>query len=111
MQYSFYDPQPIADAGLFFLRQIIHNYTDDVSIKIFRSFVPAMEKCAPGTGLLINDMILPAANEITKVEEHHLRQIDLAMLNGYAAKQRTLKEFEKLLKDADERFEVRKHDG
>ncbi|KAI0108553.1 putative O-methyltransferase [Nemania sp. FL0031] len=111
MQYSFFDPQPIENAGLFFLRQIIHNYNDETSVKIFKSFVPAMEKCSPDTSLLINDMLLPAANTELKVEEHHLRQIDIAMMNGYAAKQRTLKEFTDLLKQADERFEVIKVHG
>jgi len=106
MQYSFYEPQPVTDAGLFFLRQVIHNYPDDVCVKIFKSFVPAMEKSAHDTSLLINDMILPQANVEQKVEEYHLRQIDIHMLNGYAAKQRTLLEFETLLKEADPRFEV-----
>jgi hypothetical protein len=106
MQYSFYEPQPTTDAGLFFLRQVIHNYPDDVCVKIFKSFVPAMEKCAPGTSLLINDMLLPPPNTEPKAEEYHLRQIDIHMLNGYAAKQRTLAEFEQLLKEADQRFEV-----
>ncbi|KAJ8115123.1 hypothetical protein ONZ43_g4740 [Nemania bipapillata] len=111
MQYSFYDPQPVTDAGLFFLRQVIHNYPDDVCVKIFKSFVPAMEKCSPAANLLINDMLLPPPNVEPKVEEHHLRQIDIHMLNGYAAKQRTLLEFETLLKEADPRFEVVKVHG
>lgn len=106
MQYSFYEPQPITDAGLFFLRQVIHNCPDEVCVKIFKSFVPAMEKSALGTNLLINDMLLPPPNQELKVEEYHLRQIDIHMLNGYAAKQRTLVEFETLLQAADPRFEV-----
>ncbi|EED13646.1 O-methyltransferase, putative [Talaromyces stipitatus ATCC 10500] len=111
MQYSFYDPQPITDAGLFFLRQVIHNYPDDVCVKIFKSFIPALEKCDRGTSLLINDMVLPPPNTEPKVEEHHLRQIDIHMLNGYAAKQRTLREFQHLLKQADPRLEVIKVHG
>ncbi|KAL9084932.1 MAG: hypothetical protein Q9159_004976 [Coniocarpon cinnabarinum] len=111
MQYSFYEPQPVTDAGLFFLRQVIHNYPDDVCIQILKSFVPAMEKCPPGTSLLINDMLLPPRNTEPKAEEYHLRQIDIHMLNMYAAKQRTLKEFTQLLKGADERFEVVKVHG
>ncbi|KAI6777703.1 O-methyltransferase [Emericellopsis cladophorae] len=106
MKYSFYEPQPITDAGLFFLRQVTHNYPDDVCVKIFKSFVPAMEKSALGTNLLINDMLLPPPNQELKVEEYHLRQIDIHMLDGYAAKQRSLAEFEALLKEADPRFEV-----
>ncbi|KID82224.1 O-methyltransferase, family 2 [Metarhizium guizhouense ARSEF 977] len=106
MRYDFFQPQPIESAGLFFLRQIAHNYPDDVCVKIFKNFVPALEKCGPGTSLLLNDMVLPQANTVPKVEEHLLRQLDMAMLNSYAAKQRTLKEFTKLLHEADPRLEV-----
>ena len=111
MRYSFYEPQPVTDAGLFFLRQVIHNYPDAVCVQILKSFVPAMEQCLPNTSLLINDMLLPPPNTEPKVEEYHLRQIDIHMLNGYAAKQRTLKEFTQLLKAADQRFEVVKVHG
>ncbi|KAI0521825.1 putative O-methyltransferase [Xylaria bambusicola] len=104
MRYDFFQPQPVNTARLFLLRQIIHNYNDATSVKIFKSFIPAMEKSS--ASLLINDMVLPPANTEPKVEEHHLRQVDIAMLNGYAAKQRTLDEFSSLLKQADERFEV-----
>lgn len=106
MRYDFYEPQPIHNARLFLLRQVIHNYSDDKTVRIFKSFVPALEKSAVGTGLLINDMILPGPNTKPKVEEHGLRQIDMAMLGGYSAKQRTLKEFANLLSTADERLKV-----
>ncbi|RYP05940.1 hypothetical protein DL764_003474 [Monosporascus ibericus] len=111
MQYDFLQPQPIIGAVLFFLRQVIHNYPDDICVRILKSLASAMEKCPPGTILLINDMVMPEANTEPKVEEHHLRQIDMAMLNGYAAKQRSLKEFAQLLKLADKRFEVVKLHG
>jgi len=111
MQYDFLQPQPITDAGLFFLRQVLHNYNDGVTVKILKSFVPALEKSAAGTRLLINDMVLPVTNAEPKVEEHHLRQVDMAMLNGYAAKQRSLKEFQRLLEQADERFQIVKMHG
>ncbi|KAI1496582.1 putative O-methyltransferase [Biscogniauxia marginata] len=111
MQYDFYQPQLITDVGLFLLRQVIHNYNDEVCVKILRSFVPALEKCAPGTILLINEIMLPEFNTEPKVEEYNLRQVDIAMMNGYGAKQRTAKEFASLLKQADERFQIIKLHG
>ncbi|KAI0190623.1 putative O-methyltransferase [Xylaria flabelliformis] len=111
MCHDFFQPQPVAIAGLFFLRQVVHNYNDEMSVKIFQSLASAMEKCSPAPILLINDIVLPVANTQPKVKEHHLRQIDIAMLNGYAAKQRSLKEFTHLLKQADERFEIVKLHG
>lgn len=110
MQHDFLQPQPVADpsgTGLFFIRQITHNYPDDVCVEILRALVPALERCASDTGLLINDAVMPAPHQISRVEEYHLRQVDMAMLNGYAAKQRTLQEFARLLEVADERLKVR----
>lgn len=85
--------------------------------------MPALECCPTGTPLLINDIVLPepgrkrVATEtgspgeggkagLTKFEEHGLRQLDIAMLVILGAKQRTAREFEQLLKRADERLEV-----
>ena len=106
MQHDFFTPQPIHDAGAFFIRQCIHNYNDKDSARILSGFVPALEQCDSGTPLLINDTVLPLPGVKTRFEEHSFRQVDMAMLVGYGAKQRTEREFLKLLKNADERFEV-----
>jgi len=65
-----------------------------------------LEKCKPGTPLLINDTVLPKLGDKTRFEERGLRQLDIGMMVVLNAKQRTDKEFRRLLKDADERFEV-----
>ncbi|TAQ89050.1 hypothetical protein B7494_g2627 [Chlorociboria aeruginascens] len=106
MQYDFFQPQPIHDANAYFLRQVIHNYNDIDAIRIFRNFVPALERCLANTPLLINDTILPQANEVSAFEEHPLRQVDMAMLVVVGAKQRTTREFLELLKKADERYTI-----
>ena len=106
MQHNFFDPQPVHDASAFFIRQCVHNWPDAECIRILRAFVPALEKCARGTPLLINDTVLPRLGEKTRYEERGLRQLDIAMMVVLNAKQRTEKEFRVLLKEADERFEV-----
>lgn len=107
-RHNFFHEQPVHDASAFFIRQCVHNWPDAECVKILRNFVPALEKCAPGTPLLINDTVLPKLGEKTRYEERGLRQLDIAMLVVINAKQRTEKEFRALLKEADERFEVRK---
>lgn len=77
MQYDFREPQPVTDAGLFMIRQVLHNYPDDVCVQIFKSFVPALEKSASGTSILISEILLPEMNAEPKVQEHHLRQFDI----------------------------------
>lgn len=106
MQHDFFSEQPITDASAFFLRQCLHNWNDRDCIKIIRALVPALEKCKPGTPLLINDEVLPALNQKSKFEEHLLRQYDMCMFVIFGSKQRTEKEFETLLKEADPRFKV-----
>lgn len=106
MKHNFFEPQPILDASAFFIRQCVHNWPDQECIKILRGFVPALEKCKAGTPLLINDTVLPTLGEKTRFEERGLRQLDIGMMVVLNAKQRTEKEFKRLLKEADERFEV-----
>jgi len=106
MKHNFFDPQPVHNASAFFIRQCVHNWPDQECIKILRAFLPALEKCKPRTPLLINDTVLPKRSEKTRFEERGLRQLDIGMMVVLNAKQRTEKEFRRLLKDADERFEI-----
>ncbi|KAL8656995.1 MAG: hypothetical protein Q9226_002366 [Calogaya cf. arnoldii] len=107
-QHNFFHPQPVHDASAFFIRQCVHNWPDNECITILRAFIPALEASAPGTPLIINDTVLPKLNTRTRYEERLLRQLDIAMMVVINAKQRTEKEFRKLVKEADERFEVKK---
>ncbi|KAI0838319.1 O-methyltransferase-domain-containing protein [Hypoxylon sp. FL0890] len=105
-QHNFFDPQPVHDASAFLLRQCLHNYNDEEAIKVIRAVVPALESCGRGTPLLINDMVLPDSGTTTRSEEHHLRQVDLCMMVALGAKQRSEGEFNKLIKEADERLKI-----
>lgn len=52
-------------------------------------------------------IVLPVPGTIPLPEERSLRQLDMLMLISLGAKQRTLAEFEELLKQADPRFKIR----
>lgn len=108
MQHDFFEPQPVHDAGAFLIRQVTHNWTDEQCITLFRALIPALERCKPGTPILVNDTILPDFDRDikTRYEERSLRQLDMAMFVVLGAKQRTMREFETLLQHADERFKV-----
>ncbi|RYP70070.1 hypothetical protein DL771_005687 [Monosporascus sp. 5C6A] len=107
MQYDFFSPQPMRDVAAFFIRQCIHNWSDRNAIRIFQAFVPGLEGSKPGTPLLINDTIMPEPGAWPAHEERMLRQMDILMMIGLGAKQRTRAEFETLLKQADPRYEVK----
>lgn len=106
MSHDFFDPQPELNAGAYFIRQVVHNWNDADCIRILRNIVPALEKCAPNTPLLINEMILPEPGEKSRYEEHMLRQVDMLVMVSLGAKQRTLREFQRLMHEADPRLVI-----
>ncbi|ETS86664.1 hypothetical protein PFICI_00492 [Pestalotiopsis fici W106-1] len=107
-QHSFFDPQPYRDAAAFLIRQCTHNWCDRDVITMFKGMVPGLEGSSPDTPLLVNDIIMPEPGQWPRYAEREVRQIDLVMLVGFGAKQRTKAEFETLLKEADARYEIRK---
>ena len=105
-QHNFFDPQPARSASAFVIRQCLHNYDDRDAARIVRAVVPALERCARGTPLLISDIVLPDTGTISRSQEHHLRQIDCCMMVLQGAKERSKEEFNKVIKEADERLEI-----
>jgi hypothetical protein len=107
MQHDYFQPQPVHSATAFFTRQITHNLTDEDTVRFFRAFVPALEASKPGTLVLINDTVIPEPGEMPFYEEQRLRQMDLAMWIVFNSKQRSAREFGRLLAQADSRLKVR----
>lgn len=107
MQHDFFNPQPVQNAGGFFLRHILHNWDDENCVRILRNFIPAIENSGRGTPVLISETIIPGRCTVSRFEEHGLRQMDIMMFVALGAKQRSIKQFERILKTADPRFEVR----
>lgn len=104
---DFFKPQPTHGAAAYLLRQCTHNWTDEYVVKMSRAVVPALEVSKIGTPLLINEIVLPdGTSKMSRIQERHIRQTDMAMLINFGAKQRTKAEFEALLKQADPRFEI-----
>ncbi|KAI1407921.1 S-adenosyl-L-methionine-dependent methyltransferase [Hypoxylon sp. FL1857] len=109
---SFFEPQPYKGAAAYLIRQCTHNWADHDVITMLKAVVPGLEGSAPGTPLLINDIILPEDGTRPRHSEREMRQVDMIMLVGYGSKQRTKAEFEALLKAADPRYEIRNvHDS
>lgn len=105
-QHDYFEPQPAREASAFFARQVTHNLTDKDTIRFLRAIVPALEASKPGTPLLINDTVIPEPGVRTAYEEHGLRQVDLSMWILFNSKERTLREFKKVLEEADARYRV-----
>ncbi|KAI1821331.1 S-adenosyl-L-methionine-dependent methyltransferase [Xylaria intraflava] len=106
---NFFEPQPYKGATAYLIRQCAHNWADADVVTMFRSIVPGLEGSAPGTPLLINDMIMPEpGTRVPRLWERERRQADMVMLVCFGAKQRTVSEFKRLLNEADPRYVLRK---
>jgi hypothetical protein len=109
---NFFEPQQHLGASAYLIRQCTHNWADHHVVKILKAIVPGLEGSAPGTPLLINDMIMPEpGSEVARLWERERRQADMVMLVCYGAKQRTISEFNALLKEADSRYVLSKVHG
>jgi hypothetical protein len=106
MQHSFFEPQPLTDVSAFLMRQCTHNWCDRDVVTMFKSIVPGLEGSKQGTPFLINDIIMPEPGTTPRLAERELRQIDMIMLVGFGAKQRTKAEFAGLLNEADPRYKI-----
>ncbi|POS74006.1 O-methyltransferase [Diaporthe helianthi] len=107
-QQNFFKPQPIRNAAAFLIRQCTHNWADHDVVRMFKSVVPGLEGSASDTALLINDLVMPEPGDVPRLKERAIREADMVMMVCFGAKQRTLAEFETLLKEADPRYEIRK---
>ena len=108
MEHNFFEPEPLRDVAAFIMRQCTHNWCDRDVVTMFKCIVPGLEGSKPGTPFLINDIVMPEPGTWPRHAERGLRQIDMIMLVGFGAKQRTTAEFNALLKQADPRYEIRK---
>lgn len=70
MEHNFFAPQPVKNADVYFLRNILHNWTDKDAVQILRALIPAL-KC--GATVLIADEVLPPQGSTTPQVERTMR--------------------------------------
>lgn len=103
--HSFFEPQPLAGADVYFLRQIMHDWPRKEAIDILRALVPALK---PGARVLISEYVVPAAEELSDpsqvLDAKLIREMDLQMMAVFNSKERTKSEFASLFSAADPRL-------
>lgn len=70
MAHDFFTDQPAMDVSAFFLRWILHDWSDKYAIKILRALIPALRA---GVRVLVNETIVPKPGSISKYVEKTLR--------------------------------------
>ncbi|KAJ4305456.1 hypothetical protein N0V90_000987 [Kalmusia sp. IMI 367209] len=102
--YDFFTEQPIKGAKFYYLRHILHDWTDEDSIRILKAVVPAM---GPESRIVIDEVVLPDQNLPWQAA-----YMDLTMMASLGGIERTRNEFEAIV-DASglQILEVHKYDS
>ncbi|KEF54864.1 uncharacterized protein A1O9_09307 [Exophiala aquamarina CBS 119918] len=94
MEHDFYTPQPIQGAAVYFLRMIMHDYSDAYCWKILRQIVPAM---GPDSRIVIMDQVSPPVGVLPTAIERMMRTQDLQMMLLLNARERDIGEWNDLV--------------
>ncbi|TPX08611.1 uncharacterized protein E0L32_009950 [Thyridium curvatum] len=99
--HDFFQPQPDVAKGadVYFMRYILHDWSDAYAKKILRNVVQAM---GPESRLVIADAVMPPPGLLPQCQEEVLRSFDVSMLAQLNSQERTLEMWETLLKDSSD---------
>jgi hypothetical protein len=90
VEYDFWSPQFIKGAKAYYLRRVLHGYSDANCVKILSNTRDAMEA---DSKLLIAEMLVPERLDGTNI---NAATTDVAIMS-YGGKERTLKQFKNIL--------------
>lgn len=102
--HDFFTPQPVV-ADAYFLRMILHGFSDKYCVQILQALIPALK---PGAKIIINDGGLPEPGSVGYIEERTVRTLDLFMQVTVNAREKATDDWKDLFKQADERYRVNK---
>ncbi|KAI0153304.1 S-adenosyl-L-methionine-dependent methyltransferase [Xylariaceae sp. FL1272] len=102
MVYDFLSRQPIHNADVYFLRAVLHNWSDTYAIKILRNLIPALKI---GAKIIINDTVVPEPDQVPPMMAGPLRANDLVMLELQNAGDREMAEWAALFARAHPGFD------
>jgi demethylsterigmatocystin 6-O-methyltransferase len=87
--HDFFLPQPIKGAKIYYLRRILHDWTDDDCVKILKNIVLAM---GPHSRLIVDEVVMPDIGVSWQTA-----YMDLTMMSCLGGMERTRAEYADLL--------------
>ncbi|KAI0145381.1 O-methyltransferase-like protein [Xylariaceae sp. FL1272] len=103
--YNFLEEdQPVKDADVYYMRAILHNWPDPYCVKILKHILPALGK---GSHILIQDWVLGEPWTLPPYTEKYFRSWDLNMTTFFGSRERTLADWEQLIKSVDSTLSIR----
>lgn len=91
--YDFFTPQPLRGARVYFMHNVLHDWSHEPAVKILRNVAAAMEKGY--SKLLIHESMVDNVNPPSRVTTS-----DIIMLTCVSAAERTVKEWYELIESA-----------
>ncbi|KAJ5278848.1 O-methyltransferase family 2 [Penicillium angulare] len=101
--HDFFKEQPVKDADVYLLRHTLHDWSNKYAIKILKGLIPALKY---GSKIVINDRIIPDFGETHYLLERESRDFDFYIFALTNAQERTLLDWENLLRDTDPRLKM-----
>ncbi|ROW08839.1 hypothetical protein VMCG_02694 [Cytospora schulzeri] len=98
MAHDFFAEQPVKGAHIYYLRRILHDWSNDPSVTILKNLAAAMDRDLPSR-VVIAEQILPASGVSSQSA-----YIDMAMMTS-TGMERTERQWEELLARAGLRIE------
>ncbi|OTA54624.1 S-adenosyl-L-methionine-dependent methyltransferase [Hypoxylon sp. EC38] len=99
--HDFFKPQPVRGAAVYFLRWILHNWSDKYAVRILRNIGQAMDG---NSHLIIHDYCIDDLNKLS-IRKRHSRNMDIGMMQLLNAQERDEAQWRELLAKADSRFQ------
>ncbi|KAL2192578.1 O-methyltransferase-domain-containing protein, partial [Corynascus similis CBS 632.67] len=102
--HDFTQPQPVQGADVYLLRMILHDWPDDKAADVVRNIVAAMD--SKKSRILIMETVLPEPGSVPISVERIVRARDLTMMQTFNSKERSLYNFEHVLRLANPRAKL-----
>ena len=97
MKHDFFEPQPVKNARAYYLRSVMHDWSDEYALKILANVYEAM---GPESVLLVNETVMSDGPNISLWEA----KLDFTMMTAFGSLERTRRQWVQLLEQAG--FEV-----
>ncbi|GAB7353320.1 hypothetical protein MBLNU459_g3816t1 [Dothideomycetes sp. NU459] len=103
MAHNFFERNPVDGADVYLLRFILHDWPDRDAIHILRGIAPCMKATSK---LIISEIICDPPTTLPPARERQVRTMDLIMMTLFNSLERTLEQWEDLIKQADPRLRI-----
>ena len=101
--HSFWDPQPVTNADVYFMRLVFHDWSHKYALRILRALVKGMRT---GSRLLIMDSVTLPPGVMPLADEKRVRMRDIQMMIMHNSLERDEGEWRRLIAEADGRLRL-----